>query len=144
MKILTYEKGFRDLVFYGHIGPYALNRSVTGELHDQQYGSIYDEPERAVWFIAVNNRDELLGFCTLFDREKDLFFDNTYVIPAHRRNGIGEKLFKARLEYAKGGQNGRKIKGITQNEIQRDIYTKHGFQQASKRGRYYWMEKSYE
>lgn len=140
MNIEIYEKGFRDSRFYSLIGPLALNRSMIEEMHDKQYGPIYDEPY-AIWFIAYNSTEEdLLGFCALFDKEKEIFFDNTYVLKQYRGHGIGKKLFKARLVRAKFIQGDRKIKGITKNEIQKDIYLKNGFRQASKRGKYYWME----
>lgn len=138
MNIRTFEKDDRPPEFYAHIGPYALNRSVTKEMHDPMYGHIYDEPH-AIWFVAINDSGELLGFCTLFEREKDLFLDNCYVVPGHRRNGVGRALFAARLEYAKRIANHKPIKGITMNESQYRIYLEQGFTLTSKRGKYYWL-----
>lgn len=139
MKIKVYEKGCRDAEFYSYVGPFALNRKVTDEMHDKQYGPIYDEPY-AVWFVATEANGELLGFCALFDKEKEIFLDNCYVVKEHRGKGIGQKLFVARLERAKKIQGKRKIKGITMNEAQAHIYQKNGFRLASKRGRYFWFE----
>jgi len=137
--MLIYRAGQpRDNAFYGYIGPYALNREVTKELHDPQYGSIYDEPY-ATWFILVGKHDETLGFCAMFEKEKEIFFDNCYVPKEHRGKGYGKKLFETRLNMAKSIANGRKIKGITMNEIQHKIYEDYGFRTASKRGKYYWM-----
>jgi GNAT superfamily N-acetyltransferase len=138
MKIYVYEKGQRDKEFYNYIGPFALNHRLSVEMHDKQYGSIYDEPF-AIWFIATSDNGQLLGFCTLFEKEKELLFDNCYVLEQYRNNGIGQFLFTSRLNLAKNIQKGRKIKGITKNEIQLNIYLKNGFRIASKRGKYYWL-----
>lgn len=139
MRIITYEKGHRDIAFYNYIGPLALNRNMITEMHDKQYGPIYDE-SYAIWFIALDDNDKLLGFCTLFDKEKEIFFDNCYVLPEYRFKGFGRALFAARLERARLIQGNRKIKAITKNEIQASRYLKNGFRQTSKRGKYYWME----
>lgn len=139
LKIKVYDKGYRDAEFYNYIGPFALNRRVTEEMHDKQYGPIYDEPY-AIWFIATKDNSELLGFCTLFDKEKEIFFDNCYVLPEYRGQGIGQKLFTERLNYAKSIQGKRKIKAITMNIVQAHIYEKNGFRLSSKRGKYFWFE----
>lgn len=140
--IKVYENGVRDEQFYSFIGPFALNRKVTEEMHDFQYGGIYDEPY-ATWFIALDEAGTLLGFATLFEKPKpnEIFLDNCYVLEEYRKQGIGGKLFAARQEYAENIQNGRKIKGITKNEIQYRLYLKHGYKLSSKRGKYYWMVK---
>lgn len=138
MEIKVYEKGQRDQAFYAYVGPYALSREVTKEMHDPQYGQIYDEPY-AVWFLATEN-GKLLGFCALYDKPKEVFFDNCYVVKDHRGQGIGKALFAARLEYSGRIAAGRKIKGVTMNPVQYEIYLKYGFKLASKRGKYYWME----
>lgn len=139
MNIRVFEKGERPPEFYAHVGPFALNRSATKELHDPMYGSLYDEPY-AIWFMATDDAGGLLGFCALFDREKELFLDNCYVVPQHRRQGVGKALFAARLEYAKRISGHRPIKGITMNEAQYRIYLAHGFTLTSKRGKYYWLK----
>lgn len=139
MKVIVYEKGVRDSRFYQYVGPFALSREVTKEMHDPQYGAIYDE-EYAIWFILVNDDNELLGFASLFDKEKEIFLDNCYIPHKHRGNGYGGYLFEYRLNYAKGIAGKRKIKGITKNDVQYHVYIKNGFTLASKRGKYYWME----
>lgn len=139
MRVIVYEDGYRDQKFYGYIGPFALDRNITKEMHDPQYGAIYDE-DYAIWFILVDDKDKLLGFATLFDKEKEVFFDNCCVPKEQRGKGYGSYLFEYRLNYAKSIAGKRKIKGITKNDIQQHIYIKNGFKLASKRGKYYWME----
>lgn len=129
----------RDSKFYSAIGPYALSKEVTIEMHDLQYGSLYDMPY-ANWIILTDNKDDTIGFCAMFEKEKEIFFDNCYVDPKHRGKGYGKELFKIRMNMAKSKANGRKIKGITMNDIQYNIYLKNGFILKSKRGKYYWME----
>lgn len=142
MDIKIYEEGVRDPAFYAAIGPFALNRNVTKELHDFQYGGLYDE-DYATWFLAYEGK-MLLGFCSIFIKEKELFFDNCYVLKAHRGNGIGKALFARRMEYARDIQQGRRLRGITKDEIQYHLYCAHGFKLASKRGKYYWLTKEAE
>lgn len=137
--IIIYQCGQpRDHMFYSYIGPYALNRKVTSEIHDLQYGSIYDEPY-AAWIIMTDKRDDLIGFCAIFEKEKEIFFDNFYIVENYRRQGFARELFRFRMNMAKSIANGKKIKGITQSEIQYRIYNDNGFKLASKRGKYYWM-----
>lgn len=139
MPIRVFEKGHRPPEFYAYIGPYALNRSVTKEMHDPMYGQIYDEPH-AVWFVDTTDTGDLRGFCALFDGDKEIFLDNCYVVPGYRGQGVGRSLFATRLDYARGIAGGRRIRGITMNDTQYRIYLAHGFTLASKRGRYYWMQ----
>lgn len=142
MYIKVYEKGQRDNEFYGYVGPFAMNRTVTEEMHDLQYGSIYDEPY-ATWFIALDDDGKLLGFAAVFEKPKpnEVFLDNCYILPEHRGKGIGQELFKHRQEYAESIQGKRKIKAITKNDVQYHIYLKNGFVLTSKRGKYYWVVK---
>lgn len=141
MHIQVFEKGIRPPEFYAFIGPVAFNRAAMKELHDQ-YGSLYDEPH-AVWFVALGEAGECLGFCALFDQDgKDMFFDHCYVLPAHRNQGVGKALFAKRMDYARRIQGPRKVRGVTRNDVQYQTYLKHGFRLANKRGRYCWMELS--
>lgn len=128
----------RDNRFYGYIGPYALNREVTAELHDTKYGCMYDE-SYATWIILLDKKENLLGFCAMFEKEKEIFFDHFYILKEHRGKGLGKELFQTRLNMAKSIAEGRKIRGVTMNEIQYNVYLKYGFELASKRGKYYWM-----
>lgn len=143
MQIKVYEPGYRDARFYSWVGPFALDRRVTEELHDMQYGSIYDEPY-ATWFIGVDEETgDLIGFAALYEKTKpnEIFLDNCYILPQYRGKGYGKQLFAARMRHAERIQGKRKIKAITKNEIQYGIYLKHGMQLSSKRGKYYWVVK---
>lgn len=141
MKVIIYEPEKRDRDFYAYIGPYALDQSVTQELHDLQYGAIYDKPY-ATWFIAIDEtNNELLGFATLFDKPKEIVLDNFYIVPNQRGKGFAKKLFAVRMERAVQMQGARKIKAITKNEIQYQIYLSFGMKLSSKRGKYYWCVK---
>lgn len=139
MRIITYQPGERDDAFYRHIGPLALSRNVTGEMHDQQYGSLYDEPY-ATWLLAFADDGQFIGCAAIFNKPKEVFLDHCYVLPTLRGIGIGKRLFAARLEVARALADQRPIRGITMNPCQRHIYELHGFTVRSQRGKYSWME----
>lgn len=139
MEIKVWNEGIRDAEFYSRIAPFALDREVVNELHDAKWGGVYDAP-CATWFVAVGDNGETLGFAALFNKEKELFLDHNFVVAEHRGKGIGKLLFETRLQFAREIQGKRKIKGITMNPVQYNVYLKHGFTLASKRGKYYWME----
>lgn len=140
MEIKVYEKGKRDKDFYGWIGPFALNRTVSDEIHDRKYESVYDEPDRATWFIGLDG-DELVGFCAIYESQNQVYLDNSYILPEFRGNGYGKELFAFRLEFALEIAAGRPIKGITMSPKQYKIYLQNGFVETSKRGRYWWMRR---
>ncbi len=138
MNIKVWGTNHRDWEFYLRIAPFALDRNVTKELHDLKYGGIYDE-DYATWFVAISENQETLGFAALFEKKKEIYLDHCFVSKENRGKGIGKKLFAKRLDVAKSIADGRPIKGITMNPVQYEIYLKHGFRLASKRGKYYWM-----
>jgi len=140
MELVIYQKGKRDGRFYEWLGPYALDRSVSDEIHDRKYESLYDEPDIGTWVFAINEDKAVMGFCAIYEKPKEIYLDNSYVDKAFRNVGVGNKMFEKRLEIAKELSNGRPIKGITKSECQYKIYLKHGFTLASKRGRYWWVK----
>lgn len=135
VEIITFDKGHRDSRFYNFVGKLALDRNVTKELHDIQYGSVYDEIDTATWLLAsIDN--VIVGCCAFYDRGKYYLLDNTYVLKQFRGLGIGSLLFSKRFELARSFN--KTLKVITKNPIQAHIYEKYGFQLTSKRGKYLW------
>jgi len=140
MKFVLYQKGQRDKKFYEWLGPYALDRSVSDEIHDRKYESIYDEPNIGTWVLAIAEDNKVMGFCAIYEKPKEVYLDNSYVDKVYRNKGIGKALFEKRLGIAKELSGGRPIKGITKSECQYKIYLKYGFVLTSKRGRYWWVK----
>ncbi len=142
MKFVIYHSGDRDIRFYQWLGPYALDRAVSDEIHDRRYETLYDEPDTATWLFVLSDghERELMGFCAIYEKPKEIYLDNSYVIPEYRGKGVGTKMFEKRLEMALQLGQGKPIKAITKSECQFAIYQKFGFELASKRGRYWWVK----
>nr|MDD5486722.1 hypothetical protein [Dehalococcoidales bacterium] len=70
-KVMIFKAGEpRDDKFYQYIGPFALNRAVTKELHDPQYGAIYDEPY-GTWFVMTDQQENVIGLCAMFEKRSE-------------------------------------------------------------------------
>jgi predicted N-acetyltransferase YhbS len=57
-------------------------------------------------FVAVTDSQEVVGYVTFFDAYytwvgRSLYMDDLYVKPEHRGQGIGSRLLKKVIEYAK-------------------------------------------
>jgi len=55
--------------------------------------------EGLVW-VAVDDREELVGFALCSDRGEDLYLDQLSVLPRHGRRGIGSRLVRRCLQEA--------------------------------------------
>lgn len=52
-----------------------------------------------IW-VAVDDRDELVGFALCSDRGEDLYLDQLSVLPRHARRGLGTRLVRRSLQEA--------------------------------------------
>lgn len=55
--------------------------------------------EGLVW-VAVDDREELVGFALCSDRGEDLYLDQLSVLPRHGRRGVGSRLVRRCLQEA--------------------------------------------
>lgn len=137
----VYKPNERDKEFYGYVGKYSLDREAVKEIHGG-LEIIYDEPDYATWIIVLDDDEKTVkGFCAFYEKENEIYLDNSYIPKEHRNNGVGKAMFEKRLELINEIANGRPVRGITKTEAQYKIYLKHGFEKTSKRGRFYWLKK---
>jgi GNAT superfamily N-acetyltransferase len=134
VEIFPEEK--QDDRFYALMGPLFANRGIAEEMD----GQLYNKPE-STWFVAHED-GVAFGCCCFFKEEKRLFFENFWVAPHLRKNGIGKKLFSIRMVEAE--KLDLPIRGITRHQDSLKKYLDQGFVVTSKRGRFYWLEKKPE
>lgn len=127
MEIRRYEHGEGDL--WQRVGSLLVSAAVRREL-----GAPISSDESTVWWLAINEAGETVGFVTARRREGVWEFRHDYVVPAARGQGVYEQLFQARLQewLASKAQAAR----ATVNERSLSVYQRHGFRPIGQRGQY--------
>lgn len=116
--------------FYLKIGPFLGRRKVISEMG----GPIYDEDGK-LWFVAMKDNIEMVGFGALLTKGKYDYFCSAYTLPEYRGRQVHDKLVQARLEVC---QN---IPATMAAPTTRKAYLRHGFKEVSKKGKYTFMVK---
>lgn len=62
--------------------------------------------EELIW-VAVDDRDEVVGFALCSDRGEDLYLDQLSVLPRHGRKGVGTRLVRRCLQEAESRSHKR-------------------------------------
>jgi GNAT superfamily N-acetyltransferase len=79
------------------MGPYLARREIIKALDEP----LYDDDGK-VWYVAVSKADnnKVLGFASVMPTKggKKVIFDNAYVLPDYRNNGIFHMLVQQRLQ----------------------------------------------
>jgi|GEM_PF-5984899 len=96
MTVRLVEMTNADPEFYRLIGPFLARRTVVREIG----GPIWDD-DGMRWFIVLAHKT-VVGFAALRDRTDSqkqhiVEFDNAYVVPTYREQGIYHLLIMARL-----------------------------------------------
>ena len=118
-------------LFYLTLGPYLSRKEIVKEL-----GSPVWDEENKLWFVALSNRQSVMGFCAVTFQKKWATCCSDFVLPHIRRQGIYKMLFKKRFECLKGWQ----IRA-TATDMSKEIYLKAGFYETGKRGRFYLLQR---
>lgn len=79
---------------YGHIAPYAMDRSILREFDG--YPILTDESY--VWFL-VFEKNKLVAWASIKKNKDVVKFVNAYVDPTHRRKGIHTELIHRRIDW---------------------------------------------
>lgn len=117
--------------FFAYMGAFFAFRIYAQEMGGWQF---YTKPG-SVWFVAFDtSKDKVQGFCSIIQEKNHVYFDNMYVLPEYRGQGISRLLYDTRLKYAP--LMGQEIRVITDNPIQLKRYRESGFIEYGKRGRY--------
>lgn len=113
-----------DQNFYPLIGPFLSRREIVKE-----FGwHVWDEDNK-VWFVALGEKGNVLGFTAVVDNGKTAIFDSSYVIPEQRRKGVYTKLFDTAYIYATNTFS--KITALSTGKTI-EIYKNHGFNEVRK------------
>lgn len=129
IRIIEYTVEQQDSSFYSIMGKFFAFRKYAHEMGGWQF---YNK-DNTVWFLMYLE-DELIGFCSLFNENTHVYFDNAYIFKEFRGHGYSRQLFDARLTCARNLQ--KEIRVISDNPRQIHNYIRNGFEFYGKRGRY--------
>lgn len=132
MNILSMTNEHPD--FYRYAGPFLSRREIVKEMG----GPVWDEDGK-LWFFAVHN-ELVLGFATMTIKDTLAVFDEAYIQPEYRHQGLHADLIDARLahcpkgttiqtlifnksldEYLKRGFTVKRVVGKTYTEVTRKV-----------------------
>lgn len=95
MKIVQITNEHPD--FYRLIGPFLSRREIAKEMK----GPIWDDDGK-IWFVAfVEN--EVAGFATMIKKPSAIQFEEAYVLPSYREQGIHNTLIQERVKHCPEG-----------------------------------------
>lgn len=135
MEIRRYEHGEGDL--WQRVGQFLVSAAVRREL-----GAPITSDESTVWWVAVNETGETVGFVTA-RRRKDVWeLRHDYVTPVARGQGVYEQLFRARLQ--EWSDSEAPAARATVNERSLRMYEWHGFKPIGQRGQYVIVQRERE
>lgn len=135
MEIRRYEHGEGDL--WQRVGAFLVSAAVRREL-----GAPITSDETTVWWLAINETGETIGFVTA-RRRKDLWeFRHDYVTPTARGQGVYDQLFEARLWEWLASRTS--VARATVNERSLPMYERHGFRPVGQRGQYVVVQRERE
>lgn len=133
MNVLTFTSSEQNEKFYGIMGPFFANKTffkIFGEpLHNEQ---------NSTWFIAFNEEEKVIGFCTAFKKKTHTFLNQFFVLDECKSKGVGTALFNTRLAYLKGCGE---IRSMVKDERSIHLYRKNEFTIYGKRGNYNLVKK---
>lgn len=132
MEIRRYEHGEGDL--WQRVGAFLVSTAVRREL-----GGPISSDETTVWWLAIDDDGDTVGFVTA-RRRKDVWeFRHDYVTPSARGKGVYERLFRSRLQewIASGAPAAR----ATVNEHSLSVYEHYGFKAVGQRGKYVVVQR---
>ena len=128
LDIITYQNHEND--FWCKMGPFFAYRKFAHEMGGWQFYT----KDSSIWFVAFID-NEIVGFNSIIYEKTHNYFDNFYIMSAHRGKSISRHLHNKRLEYAL--QMNREIRVITNNPIQINRYKKNNFIHYGMRGQYH-------
>ncbi len=134
----TYESAYAD----EKIGlPQSLfSKEIFCSTHSQDYlRSNLDVSDKQKTWLAFDG-EKMVGSITITDKGDDCELRGFYILPKYQGQGIGKKLWKKALVFAKGKDITCDIYAHNHKTI--EIYKKWGFEIDTERGEFYrhWPE----
>lgn len=124
--------------FYARVGHLFIDKAIRKEMDGPLNSS-----DDYIWLLVMDPGDNIIAFACI-DTEKlttkgEVWFDNAFVFPEYRKNGLHSKLFDIRMKIAK--ELGAKvIKGLARPAA-RIAFEARGFDVISERGQYRTYQK---
>lgn len=125
----------RDRDFYADIAPFFMSEQIRKEM------PYLRDTEDRIWYLYFNDQT-VVGIASLEERDatKTLaahhYLGSLYVLPQHRKQGIGKKLIAARMEAVPAGRDARTV---CAPELL-GSYQRLGFSCIFQRGKYSHMK----
>ncbi len=126
LMIRVFKSEYQDDKFYALMGRHFASLAIAKELEQQVYNK-----DNTTWFLRMN-RNEVLGFVSVFDNGKYYFVDNLYVLPEARNRGIADELIAEIIEL----YTDKPIRCITYNPYALTIFKRYGFVEVGQNGKY--------
>jgi len=127
MEIRIYKDDCQGDEFYSLMGPFFADKNflkIFGE-------PLHNEP-KSTWFVAVDKK-EVVGFCTVFQKNKYAFLNQFFVVDGYKNKGVGSSLFDTRLDFLK---DVKEIRAMVKEDKSFHLYKKNKFSVYGKRGNY--------
>ena len=121
--------------FWSIMGKYFAFRDWAHEMGNWQF---YSKPG-SWWFVLTKQihsieDDSVIGFCSIINEKTHNYFDNFYIMPKYRGNGLSKILWDER--WKKANELKREIRAISDNPIQIKRYEDSGMEFYGMRGHY--------
>ncbi len=100
LQILTMTNQHPD--FYRIMGPFLARRSIAKEMANGYPLEPFWDDDNKQWFVALQD-GKLAGFATLQRHDAKILFNDAYVLPDYRRQGIHTLLITERLAHCPPG-----------------------------------------
>ena len=117
--------------FYALMGPHFASLDIAKELESQVYNK--PDTEWVVYGVGFN----AYGFVSVHAENNRYFIDNLYVLPEFRNEGIAGKL----IEKVCDKYSDKHLYCIACNPYALKIFSRFGFVEVGKRGKYKKLEK---
>lgn len=132
--IFVVRQADKNAQFWQLLGPMA----TSPEVHKALAGPVTDTPDHT-WLLAVEDgRLEAMSSYTL-DEKGVAHFNETYVAPHRRKNGLYEKLFDLKYELCVA-DGATAVVGMA-NSKGRGMFDKRGWQETRSTKNWTWFRK---
>lgn len=124
--------------FYARVGHLFVDKEIRKEM-----GGPLDSTDDYLWLLVIDRADVIIAFACLdtgrLAAHGEVWFDNAYVFPAYRAQGLHAKLSDLRMRIAKD-LGAKVIKGLARPTAYL-AFEARGFDVVAQRGQYRTYQK---